>query len=774
MTIDRTAPYDGFEGRVGRTMAGSEPAWPRRPTAPHGAANVIVVLLDDVGFSDIGCYGGEIRTPNIDRLAAEGVRLANFHVNPMCSPTRAALLTGVNAHRAGMGHIAQDDPGFPGYAAELAENVVTAAEVFKANGYATLMVGKWHLCRDSDQSAAGPQHSWPCQRGFDRFYGILEAFTNVHQPHALVEDNHVVEVDRYPDDYYLTDDLTTKALSMIKERKASNPRQPFFLYVAHPAAHAPLMAPAEDIARYADTYTKGWDAIRAERHERQLATGVIPPGTALAPRNAEAGADVPAWADLGTERQQLFARYMAVYAAMIDRVDQNMGRLRAELEAMGEWDNTVVVFLSDNGASKEGESTGSTNYYAHLSYQFRPEPDDIGPDLARFDDIGSPRTMTHYPRGWAMAGSTPFRLYKTFAHAGGHQVPCIWHWPGGLDAAPPDTARRQYGHCIDVLPTLIDLLGLTRPETRHGELVKPMDGTSLAGVLRDPAADEARTEQYYELQGNRGLYRDGWEVVARHLRNTAFTDDEYELYDLLADPTELANLASTDPERLAALARRFDDVAHENQVWPMDEGSGWRWIARRPGDALYEDAVTIYPGTPTLDRWRCNRLIHQRHFSITVAVDVTDGDRGMLVAHGDQGGGYALYLDGGHAWFVHNDGHGRLARIDGGPFGPGADQRLTVRVEAPGQGRWNIALDVHGEERGRVDGVAMPFPMAPFEGIDIGIDRRSPVDWALYEREGPFPFTGRLHWVRYEPGERAPDAPARFVEFVKEMGARFE
>src|SRR3954452_9878004 len=246
-TRPATRARRNFKGRIGHVMAASEPAWPERPVAPVDAPNVVFVLVDDVGFADFGCYGGEISTPNIDRLAAEGVRFTNFHVNPMCSPTRASLLTGTNCHAAGIGHVAQDDAGFPGYAAELADDVATAAEVFRANGYATLMVGKWHLCRDGDVSAAGPNHSWPLQRGFDRFYGILDAFTNAHQPAMLTEDNHQVEVDRYPDGYYVTDDLVAKAVTMVKERKASNPRQPFFLYVAHPAAHAPLLAMPDDM-----------------------------------------------------------------------------------------------------------------------------------------------------------------------------------------------------------------------------------------------------------------------------------------------------------------------------------------------------------------------------------------------------------------------------------------------------------------------------------------------------------------------------------------------
>ena len=324
--------YEGFGGRVGRTFAGSEPWWPERATPREGAPNVVVILADDLGYSDLGCFGSEIDTPNLDGLAARGLRYTNFHVTPMCSPTRAALLTGVNPHRAGVGTVAHSDAGFPGYAMELADDVVTVAEVFRDQGYATLMVGKWHLAKDSDCSAAGPKHSWPCQRGFERFYGILDAFTNQHHPHRLVQDNHLVEVDQYPDGYYFTDDLTDRAISMLRERKASAPRQPFFLYFAHGSVHAPIQAKPVDIAKYRNRYGEGWDRLREERWRRQQELGVIPEGLPLPPRNAEPGNEVAAWDDLPEAEQRLFARHMEVYAAMVDNLDQSVGRLLAAIE----------------------------------------------------------------------------------------------------------------------------------------------------------------------------------------------------------------------------------------------------------------------------------------------------------------------------------------------------------------------------------------------------------------------------------------------------------
>lgn len=761
-----------FAGRIGRTMAGSEPSWPNRPTAPTGAPNIVFVLADDVGFADIGCFGAEIRTPHLDRMAAEGIRFSNFHVNPMCSPTRASLLTGVNCHAAGMGHIAQDDPGFPGYRAELGHDVATAAEILRGQGYATMMVGKWHLCRDAAMSAGGPKDGWPVQRGFDRFYGILEAFTNLHQPHRLISDNHVLVNDRYPDGYFLTDDLTDQAISMLRENQASRPGQPFFLYVAHPAAHAPLLAKAEDIARYRDTYDVGWDVIRRQRYERQLALGIIAAGTELAPAEANDVDGVVAWDDLTDTERLVYARYMAVYAAMVDEIDQSMGRLRGALEETGQWDNTIVVYLSDNGASREGEATGTTNYFAHLA----GAPDTVVRDADRLDLIGSPQTMSHYPRGWAMAGNTPFRLFKRHTHAGGIQVPCIISWPDGL-AEQAGSVRPQYGHCIDLLPTVLELAGLTAPAEHQGNELRTMDGRSLVRVLREVDHPEIRTEQYYEIEGHRGFYRDGWEVVSNRTPRTPFGDHEWELYHLATDPTETRDLAAEQPHLVTALSQGWHDAAVANHVYPLDEGSGWRWVVRPPGDEVFQEPVTIWPGTPTLERIRCGSLTWQRCFTVTIdvtiAADAGEGDAGVLVAHGDQGGGYSVEMRDGHVHFVHNDGHGLTIAHDSGVLAAGR-HHVMLDVVAPGGGRWDVAVLADGERRGEPINCSMMWPIAPFSGIDVGIDRGSPVDWGRYETHGPFPFTGQLHSVRYEPGEPAPDAPSRFVDFLRDWGAKFE
>ena len=765
LQADPTAPYAGFEGRIGRTFATSDPWWPAQPTAPEGAPNVLIVLADDLGFADLGCYGSEIATPHLDRLADEGVRYTNFHVTPMCSPTRAALLTGVNPHAAGVGTVAQIDPGFPGYGMELPEHVATMAEVFRSNGYATSMVGKWHLAKDWNISDAGPRHSWPLQRGFERFYGFLGPFTNYHHPHRLVEDNHAVRVDRWPDGYYFTDDITDRAISMIREAKASNPRKPFFCYFAHGAVHAPLHAKVADIEKYRDAYHVGWDVIRERRFERQQALGVLPQGTVLPPRNSERSHGVKPWADLSDREQRLFARYKAVYAAMVDNMDQSFGRLRAALEEIGEWDRTIVIFLSDNGASREGQAIGTSHYFRTL---YRGH--DFDEDYALLDEMGGPRTFPHYPRGWAMASGTPWRLYKINTHAGGHTVPFIVSWPERLRER--GAIRSQYAYVTDVLPTLLELTGVAAPAERNGRPIKPLDGVSFAATLDASGAPSSRSEQYFEMNGHRGYYRDGWEVVTLHEPRTPFSEDHWELYDLRSDPAETRDLAAEHPEKLRELVEAWERAAWENQVFPLDEGSGIARTQRSPAEAAFAEPVTIVPGTPQLEHQRSNLLIEQRSFTITISLEYELGDEGILLAHGDQAGGYALFIEDGELHLLWRA-FGQESRFRGGRLAPGAHE-IAIEAVAPGGNRYQLRLVVDGAETDSAPDVPMFARLSPFEGIDVGIDRGSPVSWDIYERHGPFPFSGALHSVAYLPGELAPDAPARRLEEMREIGTRYE
>lgn len=768
MTTPSTEDAEVFDGRIGRVFSTSEPSWPPRPTAPEGAPNVVVVLVDDMGYSDVGCFGAEIRTPNIDDMAAEGVRLTNFHVNPFCSPTRASLLTGRNSHAVGMGSVANVDPGFPGYTSVIDPQQPTAAEIFRQAGYSTFMVGKWHLSKDAELNEAGDRSSWPLQRGFDEYYGILEAMTNLHHPHRLYEGNSVVEVDEYPDDYYLTDDLTDRAIRMMKGCKAADPSRPFFLYFAHLAVHAPLHAKSEDVERYRGMYEQGWDALREQRLAEQVRLGIMPEGTRLPPRNYEEGEHVVAWDELGDLEKQLFARYMEVYAGMVDNVDQSVGKLRDALTEMGELDNTVFVVLSDNGASREGNEQGGSHYHRGASREpgKRTQSRDFLEIDARYmEDMGGPNTWPHYPRGWAMACNTPFRLYKITTYAGGHQVPFVLSWPDGLGHLG-GAIRHQYAHVTDLLPTLLDLCGLDDPDTA------PMDGVSFNPVMASGEVVSKHREQYYESFGHRAYYAEGWEAVSFRVPDTPFSKEQWQLFDLTSDPTQVDDLAQEHPQVVRDLIERWDQAARDNQVYPLHEGGGISMLIRPPWEERFVEPVRLTPGTPTLERYRSSRLISDRSFVVRVDWDLHPGDEGVLFAHGGQESGYVLYLRDGVLVYAHNY-SGEVRTLDPVAVGEGSRQ-LELRVNAPGGGRWDVELLTDTGGRAVGEGFQQLSGFIPFEGIDVGADRRSPVLWDLYQERGAFPFTGVLHAVTYEPGDLAPDAATVAVERYRQQGPAFE
>lgn len=764
--------YEGFEGKVGRVFATSEPSWPSRPTAPAGSPNVVVILADDLGFSDLGCYGSEIPTPHIDACAAEGMRYGNFHVAPMCSPTRASLMTGRNPHASGVGFVGHVDPGFPGYASELPENQPTLPEVMRANGYTTLMLGKWHLTKEQDMSEAGRRASWPLQRGFDEFYGFLEALTNFHHPHRMLEGNAVVQVDEYPDDYYLTDDLTQRAERMIREVKAANPERPFFMYFSHGAVHAPLHAKQQDIARFRGWYDEGWDVLREQRFARQVEMGVVPATAELPPRNSEQGEDVAPWESLSETEKQLYPRYMEVYAAMVASIDESVGRLRRVLGELGELENTIFLITSDNGASREGKASGTTSYFRDGGSQTRDVTQDVLTEaLERIDDIGGPTTWPHYPRGWAMACNTPFRLYKISTFAGGHQVPLILSWPARLPAAG-GFVRRQYAHISDVLPTLVDLLGLELPDHRHGMPAQPPTGASLRSVIDDPQATTAHPEQHYECLGNRAFYRDGWEVVTSHRALTPFSDDRWQLFNSAEDPTQVHDVAQEFPERVSELSSAWEEAAWDNQVFPLDEGNRLKYLLKPPGLEGFDLPVRLIARQPTLERWRSSRIIAGRSFRITVEWAYRTGDVGVLVAHGGQEGGYLLYVEDGQLHFLQNQ-FGTARRLRPVTLADGCTE-VVVDVQAPGAGRWEVELRVDGVTTEREGGFVQMAGFLPFNGIDVGIDRRSPVSWDLYQRHGCFPFTGQLAAVTFTPGAVSPDAAQRQIDEAIALGIGLE
>jgi arylsulfatase len=756
--------YENFSGKIGRTTATSEPAWPEQATAPAGAPNIIIIVVDDMGYSDIGPYGSEIPTPNLDRLADSGVVMTNYHTAPLCSPSRAALLTGLNPHRAGFGFVSNVDPGYPGMRLELGEDVLALPEILQGNGYATFALGKWHLVREADMHPGAPKNSWPCQRGFDHYYGSLEGLNSFFEPNQIIRDNSVVDVAEWPEDYYITDDLTDQAIAMIKSLRAGNATKPFFMYFAHIAMHAPLQVKDIDLAKHQGRYESGWDKLREIRFLNQLDRGLFPSGTTQAPRNTEAGYDVAEWVTLSHDEQQRFARYMEVYAAMVETVDQSTGRLMDVLEDLGELENTIIVFTSDNGASGEGGPVGSRSYLRQFPHTLE-QLGWLGDTPADDELIGTRQLGVHYPRGWAQTSNTPFRFYKGQTFAGGVRVPMLVSWPQGLDAR--GAIRSQYAYVTDLVPTLLELSGIKPQQERYGITAKDPDGVSMADVWRSGEACSAHTEQYSEIAGHRAFYRDGWKLVSLYDRADPVDEPKWQLYNVSDDPTECHDLAGRHPGKVAEMADAWEREAWRNTVFPLVEGSGKggdAFARHRPADAHLSAPLRIPSGTPTLERYRSLELIQYRDFTAVVELaGYEPGDEGVLISHGDLLGGYILYISGGKLHFGYNA-YGDVTAVDLGTV-PGGTRRIVLKATVRDPLQWDFDFLADTRILGQVERMPQMVGMAPWTGITVGADFRGPVLRDLRQRHGTFPYTGRLSAVHYIPGQiRTPQ------DVIKDIG----
>jgi arylsulfatase A-like enzyme len=561
-----SASEENFQGTIGSTFRDSRPWWPDEPKPPAGATNIIFIVLDDVGFSDLGCYGSEIATPRIDALARNGVRYSNFHVTSMCSPTRACLLTGRNAHAVGVGIIAEWSSGYPGYRGRVARSAATIPEILREHAFSTYAVGKWHLTNIADYGAAGPQQDWPLGRGFGRWYGFHGALTDQWNP-ELYCDNRPIQL-RPGAPYHLSTDLVDHAIGDIRDHLTSAAR-PFFLYLAFGACHWPHHVPRAFIEKYRGRYDVGWDAIRAARLKRQIALGVVPEGTSLAPRNP----GVAAWEEVPADVKRLLVRLQETYAGFLEHTDAEIGRLLDYLTSVGRLDDTLTVLLSDNGASPEGGPTGAINLRKHMVYE--EEPPSVG--LARLEDIGSERSYNHYPTGWAQASNTPLKWYKKDTHGGGIRAPLIVHWPQRIAAR--GAVRKQFHHVIDIAPTLYDLLSLQAPSEYRGVRQLPVHGISMAYTF-DGDAPTRKETQYFELLGDRAIWHRGWKAVARHPKGTEFDADRWELYRLDADFAELDDLAEKRPEKLREMLDLWWSEARRYEVLPLDDRD-WERAAER-------------------------------------------------------------------------------------------------------------------------------------------------------------------------------------------------
>ena len=741
---------DGFAGVIGRTLRDSTPWWRPRREPPPNAPDIVVILLDDLGFSDFGCFGAEIRTQAIDSLAAHGLRFSHYTTVPMCTPARAALLTGRNPHAVGCGWLTFNDPGYPGYrAGEIAREAPTLAELLRARGYSTYAIGKWHNTAEHNVSPSADRSSWPLQRGFDRFYGFLGGETHYFAPAQLVEDNAFLDHDAYRDGYYCTDDWTDKAIGWMKAHAAASPSKPLFLYVAHNAPHAPLHAKPEDLERYRGAYDEGWDAIRAARAQRQRELSLFERDPALPPHSP----GVPAWDATDPARRALLARYMELYAAVVDNLDQNIGRLVDCLRTLGRLDNTLVILTSDNGANGIGGVDGAAN---NLSKRL-VNAEDPAWVMRMFGEgrLGAADSWPAYPLGWTDVSSAPFRLYKTTTMEGGIRVPLVVHWPSRI--RDPGAVRRQWVHVTDVVPTILDLLGGDRPAAA-------LDGTSFLDAIQRADAPASRNAQHYELAGNRGYIRDGWKIVSLQPPGTPIALDNWMLFDLRSDPTEIHDLAKANPQMRDALVAAFDAEAYANFVYPLDNRGVRRSLTVPPYlEADLDSARTFYAGAGTAALAVVAPMVADRSYVIACEFTYTGGDTGVVFALGDPIAGLALFARKDGVSFVYHGGQGSVVECEALPVREGRN-RFELLHRALGQRRGEGIVSINGDVAATIDmSPTTILGLGVGEGLDIGRDRRLHVT-SRYGGEGACVYTGTVDFVRIEPGPQAPDSYANRPE----------
>src|SRR5689334_23077019 len=559
-----------FGGVIGDSWRESTPWWPPDPVPPEGAPNVLLVVLDDVGYAQLGCYGSDIDTPVLDALAAGGVRLTRFHTTALCSPTRACLLTGRNHHSNGMARVADLAVGFPGYNGIVPRENGFLSEILGEHGYVPIAVGKWHLTPQDEIHFAAPRDSWPCGRGFRHWYGFHGGETHQFVPN-LFRDQTAVRPPRSPaEGYHLTEDLADEAIDMLGALRSAEPDAPFYLHFATGACHSPHHAPEEYRARYRGRFDDGWDVWRERTFARQQELGLLAPSTELSPRPHW----VPAWDELDPDDQRVAARFMECFAAFLAHTDAQIGRVLDFLAEIDELDNTIVVVVSDNGASSEGGALGSIND-ARI---WNGMPAGRNELRRRIDEIGTETSHNNYPWGWTMAGNTPFRRWKREVHEGGVADPCIVHWPRGIRAR--GELRHQFAHAIDVLPTLLELIGVDAPAEIRGVTQSPIEGTSFAYLLDDADAPERHTTQYFEMLGSRGIYHEGWKAVTfKPLGpmyddgldpDAPFDDDVWELYRVADDLSECDDVAAQHPDVLDDLVALWWEEAERYKVLPLD------------------------------------------------------------------------------------------------------------------------------------------------------------------------------------------------------------
>lgn len=749
-----------FEGKIGDTVSDSIPWFDDPPHPGSDAPNIVMVLLDDTGFAQIGCYGSNIDTSNLDALATGGLQFTNFHVTPLCSPTRASLLTGRSQHAVGMRSLSNFRTGFPNQLGHISNHAATVAEVLKASGYATFCTGKWHLAPMEQCSAAGPFDQWPLARGFDRFYGFLEGETDQFNP-ALVCDNHTIPAPGKPEDgYHVSEDLVDQLLRMISDSKGIRPDRPFFAYVPFGATHAPHQAPRHYLEKYQGKFDEGWDLTRERWFQNQLEMGVIPENTKLAPSNP----GVKAWADLSKNQQKVGARLQEAFAAFLDHTDDQIGRLVEGLRNMNELDNTIFIVLADNGASQEGGPFGVMHEMKFFNGIF----EDSDTMIDQIDDIGGPHSHTNYPWGWAQCGNSPFKWYKQNTHEGGVHVPMIIHAPGHIASTNAGELRNQFINVADIVPTIYDLLGISAPDNYHGVDQLPITGNSFSSVLKDASASATNTLQYFEMSGSRALVyvlnNVTWKAVCKHTARADYKTEPWELYRLSDDWSECNDLARAEPEKLTQLIDLWWSEAERHGVLPLDDrmielfGARFRDNSPHPPNLRYLYRPPMSP-MPV----QASAAIGGKSFDLTATVTRIRGDSGVIYATGTENSGLSIFIQ-NDLFIIDYNAFDNHTILESNVKIPEGETTLVARFRRREGRSGQMSLMVNGVVAGSVT-LPLFMRMMSSVGPSIAYDHGSAVSMRY---NAPFPYSGKLHKVEIQLLSRQ-DAESRDVEAASEM-----
>ncbi|MDR3557391.1 MAG: arylsulfatase [Syntrophobacteraceae bacterium] len=775
MSLKEYKPGTAFPGVIGRTFDQSSPAWPQPLRAREGAPNVLFIIFDDTGYGQFGCYGSPIETPNLDALAKNGLLYNNMHTTALCSPTRSCVITGRNHHSNAMSCITEGATGYPGSNGNIPFENGFLSDILLQQGYNTYALGKWHLTPSDQCSAAGPYDRWPLGRGIERFYGFLGGETHQYYP-ELVYDNHGVEPERTPEEgYHLTEDLVDKAISFIADSKQVAPGKPFFMYFCPGAMHAPHHVPKEWADRYKGKFDAGWEAFRKEVFERQKKLGVVPGDAELSRHDP----DVQSWDTLSADEKKLYARMMEVFAGFLTHTDHHIGRLIEFLKSLGELDNTLIMVLSDNGASSEGGPQGMINE----ALFFNNVKSTLEENLAAIEKLGGPEVCNHYPWGWTWAGNTPFRRWKRETYRGGISDPFLVHWP--KEIAAKGEIRTQYAHAIDMVPTVLEALGLEAPTSIRGVTQSPLEGLSFAHTFNDAGAKSKHVTQYFEMMGHRSIYHDGWRAVCPW-PGTSFSESGkffgapidrdklteldatgWELYHVDSDFAENHNIAAQNRAKLIEMIAMWYVEAGKYNVLPIDSRGTLRFADERPKIALERTSYVFYPGTQGVPVNAAVNVLNRSH-SITAEVDIPEGGaEGVLLSQGGNDGGFSFYVQDGKLCYAYNYVGRRLYHIQSVEAVPSGPHKLRFEFEVSGKPDMENGKGAPGKGQlyfdGRLVGQAQIeltncLSIGLLSSIVCGADSGAPVTPAY---KPPFAFTGSIHGVTVDvSGELIKDTEA--------------